>query len=285
MAWSTVSTAFELSLKNFTPLGLLMVASLTALGIITLLRLFISSPIVSSKISIITHLKLSFIPGLLNPLVYYLVLLVAYDRLPAQEAQVLNYTWAIILALLSVAINKERFRSRDLIALVLSLLGVLIISSKGRISSFRFEDPLGTALALGSSLIWASYWIINMRDKRDGLIKLYYNFLIGSVFILLIVIFGHAPLLREGLKPQLTTLIPAIYVGIFEMGLTFFLWLKALGYSKSTADLSNLIFVTPFISLVFIALILKESIAPATIIGLILIVGSNLYQKMGIGRS
>lgn len=280
MAWSTVSTAFELSLKSFTPLGLLLVSSLTALVTLALIRFLSPSP-VGQETSILKHLRLSLIPGLLNPLVYYIVLLVAYDRLPAQEAQVLNYTWAIVLALLSVLINKERFRLKDLIALALSLVGVLIISSRGRVLSFRFDDPLGTALALGSSLIWASYWIINMRDTRDGLTKLYYNFMIGTIFIIIVVCLGKDPLLREGLKLQLSTLAPAIYVGIFEMGLTFFLWLKALGYSKSTADLSNLIFITPFISLVFIALVLHEPIAPATVIGLILIVCSNLYQKMG----
>lgn len=281
MAWSTVSTAFELSLNNFTPLGLLLVASLTALVTLALIRLISPSPAGQQETGILKHLRLSLIPGLLNPLVYYLVLLVAYDRLPAQEAQVLNYTWAIVLALLSVLINKERFHVRDIAALALSLLGVLIISSRGRVLSFRFDDPLGTALALGSSLIWAAYWIINMRDPRDGLTKLYYNFMIGTIFIIIVVCLGKDPLLREGLKLQLSTLAPAVYVGVFEMGLTFFLWLKALGYSQSTADLSNLIFITPFISLVFIALVLHEPIAPATVIGLILIVCSNLYQKMG----
>ena len=40
--------------------------------------------------------------GFLNPFLYYVVLFKAYDLLPAQEAQPLNYTWAITLAILFV---------------------------------------------------------------------------------------------------------------------------------------------------------------------------------------
>jgi len=73
----------------------------------------------------------------------------------------------------------------------------------------------------------------------------------------------------------------ALYVGIMEMGFTFILWQRALEKSANTASVANLIFLTPFISLAFIALILKESIHPATLAGLLAIVGSNLWQKSG----
>ena len=36
----------------------------------------------------------SLLPGLLNPCLYYLVLFKAYELLPAQQAQALNYSWA-----------------------------------------------------------------------------------------------------------------------------------------------------------------------------------------------
>ncbi|MDY0319978.1 MAG: EamA/RhaT family transporter, partial [Candidatus Cloacimonadaceae bacterium] len=61
--------------------------------------------------------------------------------------------------------------------------------------------------------------------------------------------------------------------------LTFILWLKALQYTENSAKITNLIFLTPFVSMFMIQSILKESIHPATIVGLLLIVGSNLLQK------
>jgi len=98
------------------------------------------------------------------------------------------------------------------------------------------------------------------------------------LFIALFALFTHKSLFT----PQAIYgygILGGIYVGIFEMGLTFLLWNKALELTDNTAVISNLIFFTPFLSLLFIRSVLKESIHYATFIGLLLIVFSNLLQK------
>ncbi len=52
----------------------------------------------------------------------------------------------------------------------------------------------------------------------------------------------------------------AVYVGIFEVGITYVLWMKAMQLSTSNAKIGNLVFMAPFLSLVFIHFILKETI-------------------------
>lgn len=284
-AWSTVSTAFKISLRTFSPAGLLLIASVSSLLILALIMLFYTKPRRISIKEVFTDLYKSLLPGLLNPLLYYLVLLNAYNVLRAQEAQVLNYTWAIVLSVFSIIFLKQKFRIRDLIALTFSLIGVVIIATRGAVTELRFDNLTGSALALGSSIIWAAYWIINLKDSREPIKKLYFNFLIGSLFLILYILIGRIPLLQIGAAISTMPLLAGIYVGCFEMGITFFLWFKALSLSDNTAKISNLIFVTPFISLIFIGLLLKESIAPATIIGLILIVVSNIYQKAARAQS
>ncbi|NJK98814.1 MAG: EamA family transporter, partial [Bacteroidales bacterium] len=49
--------------------------------------------------------------GFLNPLLYYLVLFKAYSLLPAQIAQPLNYTWPLILVILSIIFLSKNIRS------------------------------------------------------------------------------------------------------------------------------------------------------------------------------
>jgi len=275
LSWSTVSTAFKFSLVHFSPIGLLLISSSTAC---IFLGLYVLISTKDPFADFLQNLSSSILPGFLNPFLYYMVLFIAYDRLRAQEAQALNYTWAIVLSLLSVLLLKERFRIRDLVALIVSLFGVVIISTKGQILRIRFDDGFGTALALGSSLIWAAYWILNLKDKRPNPIKLFYNFLIGFILIGATAgIFRSQILLPDANK--LTALTGGIWVGIFEMGLTFILWLKALQLTENTAKISNMIFITPFISMIFISSILGESIHPATLAGLVLIVGSNILQK------
>lgn len=274
LAWSTVSSAFKLALKDLSPLGLLLISSLVATLFLFVYNLSAGKQLFAG---FKTNIRNSLFAGLLNPFLYYLVLFSAYDRLPAQEAQALNYTWAIVLFIFSVIFFKERFRLKDLLALMISFIGILVISGRGRLSSFRFDDITGISLALGSSFIWAGYWILNMRDKRDAGIKLFYNFMIGSILIIIYALISGKALFSIGFLSFGT--IAAIWVGIFEMGLTFLFWQKALELTSNTARISNLVFITPFLSLVFIRLILKEAILPSTLIGLFLIVFSNLIQR------
>ena len=70
-----------------------------------------------------------------------------------------------------------------------------------------------------------------------------------------------------------------IYIGIFEMGITFVLWLNALKYSATTAKVSNLIYLSPFISLIFIHFTVGETITAYTLSGLTLIVVGILLQQ------
>jgi drug/metabolite transporter (DMT)-like permease len=79
--------------------------------------------------------------------------------------------------------------------------------------------------------------------------------------------------------PSLPGFFGAVYVGVFEMGITFVLWLKALRLSRTTAQVSNLIYLTPFFALVFINLFVGERILASTVIGLAFIVSGILLQK------
>jgi drug/metabolite transporter (DMT)-like permease len=213
--------------------------------------------------------------GFLNPFLYYTVLFKAYDLLPAQEAQPLNYTWAITLALLSIPLLKQKIGLRDIAGAFVSYSGVVVISTHGDLLGFRFSDPLGVALALGSTVIWALYWIYNTKDDRDPVAGLLLNFLFGLPFVLVLCLF------LSSIRPHSTYgLLGAAYVGVFEMGITFVLWLSALKLSENTAKVGNLIFISPFLSLVFIHYLVGEDILASTFIGLVLIIAGLLIQQL-----
>ncbi|TDF72869.1 DMT family transporter [Candidatus Syntrophosphaera thermopropionivorans] len=280
LAWSTVSTAFKLSLRHLTPLGLLLISSLCATIFLAIIFLVNYKRDKTNKPSF--NWKIRILSGLLNPFIYYLMLFEAYHRLRAQEAQVLNYTWAIVLSFLSALFLKQKLRIKDIIALFISFFGVLLVSTQGRFWEFQFDDPVGSLLAVSTSLVWAFYWILNMKDSLPAIQKLLGNFLIGTLatffYALILGKLNYNGLFSS--EANITFgILGGIYVGIFEMGLTFLLWQKALEYSTSTASTANLIFLTPFLSLIFIFFILKEHISPATLIGLVLIVLSNWWQK------
>ena len=74
------------------------------------------------------------------------------------------------------------------------------------------------------------------------------------------------------------------YVGLFEMGITFVLWLSALKSTNNTARISNLIFASPFISLMLLATIIGEEIHPSTLFGLVLIITGLVIQQLKLSK-
>jgi drug/metabolite transporter (DMT)-like permease len=272
--WSTVPTAFKLSLAELDVLTMLTIASGTSAVVLLIIVL------ATGKIELIFNsttkdLLASALLGLINPFIYYIIVLRAYTLLPAQIAQPLNMIWPIVLVFLSVPILKQKIEKKSYIALLLSFAGVCLISGKGRMPGSGTTDLTGVLLATGSSVFWAIYFILNLRDKRDEAVKLFLNFLFGFVYLVgamtLTGRWGH------NISPKGTA--GAIYIGLFEMGITFFFWLRALSLAPSTARISNLVYISPFISLLFVHLILKEPVYYTTLSGLILITAGILIQN------
>jgi drug/metabolite transporter (DMT)-like permease len=272
--WSTVPTAFKISLGELEILPMLTIASLTS----TLILLIVVLAGKKSHLIFVTTRKdllSSAILGLINPFLYYLILLKAYRLLPAQVAQPLNMIWPIILVFLSVPILRQKIERKSFVALFISFIGVYIIASQGRLFKAGHSDLTGVILATGSSIFWAFYFILNVKDKRDEGIKLLLNFAFGSIyFIITMIIMGNLQI-EAGIKG----IASSVYVGIFEMGITFFFWLKALQMASTTAKVSNLVYLAPFLSLVFVHFILHEPVYYTTPLGLILIISGIFIQN------
>lgn len=277
-AWSTVASAFKISLRQLSPLELLLYAAVTStvvLGVVVAVSGAWRTLAQWRSRDYLVSLGL----GLLNPYLYYLVLFGAYDRLPAQEAQPLNYAWPVVLVVLSALFLRQRVTLRTLLAMGVSLVGVAIISTRGDLLALRFTDTTGVTLALVSTVIWASYWLFNLRDRRDPVLRLSVNFLFGTVAVLIHALVGETPP-----WPAWSALAAAAYVGCFEMGVTFVWWLSALRHARTTAQVSGLIFLSPFLSLLVIHWVVGESIYPSTVLGLVLIVAGIVLQRRFAAR-
>ena len=273
LIWSTVASAFKISLRTLNFLQLLFYASIISIIILFIILLIQNKAKLLKKISKKEYLH-SALLGLLNPFLYYVVLFKAYSLLPAQEAQPLNYTWPIMLVLLSIPLLKQKINFKSIIAIMISFIGIFIISTQGNILSFRFTNLIGTLLALSSAVIWTLFWIYNIKDKRDEVAKLFLNFVFGFIYILIATLF-----FSKIIFPDVSGLLGVTYVGLFEMGITFVIWSKALKLSKTTAKVSNFIYIVPFLSLIVIYFVVGEKILISTIIGLIFIVTGIIIQQ------
>jgi drug/metabolite transporter (DMT)-like permease len=273
LLWATVGSAFKLTLKHLNYIQLLFYATFVSLFAIWSVLIIQRKTGFFRKVSgkDIAH---SALLGFFNPFIYYLVLFKAYSILQAQEAVALNYVWPVMLVLLSIPFLKQPIGWKSILAICVSFIGTLLIATGGQIFDFHLTNPLGVLLALGSACIWALYWIFNVKDKREEVSKLFLNFAFGSIYILIYTLAtGNFKI------PDAKGFLGVTYIGFFEMGFTFIFWLKALKFSSTTAKVTNLIYIAPFLSLLIVSMVVGEKIMISTLAGLFFIVSGIIMQQ------
>lgn len=261
LMWSTVATGFKLGLQVMAPVQLLLV------GVCVSALVFVPAALRQGWPRHSLNLREGVLFALLNPVLYYLVLFEAYDRLPAQIAQPLNYTWAIMLAVLAIPVLGQKLSGRMLAGIVIGYIGVLVLLSQGSFDALPDLDWIGVALALVSTVIWAGYWLFNTRSDTEPAA------LMATSFLCAIPVLGAICVAGPGLPPfSSEVLVYGIWVGVVEMGVTFLLWQKALKLASQAARIGQLIFLSPFLSLLLIGSVLDEPVHLTSWIGLGIIV-------------
>jgi drug/metabolite transporter (DMT)-like permease len=185
--------------------------------------------------------------------------------------------WPIVLVFFSVILLKQKIGARSFIALFISFIGVYLIASQGDPASFVIHQPFGVILAVGSSLIWSLYWVFNLKKAYDEISQLTLNFFFAVLYISLLMVLYSG---FHNLHPK--GILLAGYAGAFEMGITYILWLRAMKFSSTTDRISNLVYIAPFLSLIFIHFFVGESIYVTSVAGLTFIVLGIFIEKIRV---
>ena len=277
-SWSTVASAFKIGLRHYSYYELLLVSAVTA-SMIFALVITIQKKWYLLKSITRKEWILFAITGMLSPAGYYLILFQAYDLLPAQIAQSINYSWAIVLTLLLALVTRQRIPLLKYLGMAISLGGVALISLGSDTIVGVKLSILGLLLAFLSAFVWASFWILNKKSEHiDNILALFISFFFGSLFLLVGLLFIDVQLYSS------KGLLSAIYVGLFEMVIPFIFFGLALKKTDNPALINQLCYLSPFISLFIIRSVLGEQIYFTTFIGLVLIVGGILFNEYGVRR-
>lgn len=277
--WATVGSAFKLTLRHATPVQLLFYAALVS-AILLVVILACRGEIGQLVAGSCKSWWRAALLGLVNPVGYYLLLFSAYDRLPAQEALALNYSWPLMLMLLGSAVQRRWPRGRDIVAGAICYTGIWCVATRGDVLSLRFADPLGVGLALASTVAWAASWIVGRSDPRPPVVALAQNFLVAVPVLAIVVATKGGGFVVDGYA-----LVGSAYVGAFEMGVTFVLWLLALRDAANPAVVGNLSFLAPVVSLFLINLVVGEPLKASTLVGLPLILVGLVIQNWRQARA
>ena len=271
--WSTVATAFKLALEHLEPIQLVFYSTLFSVIVLFFIALIQGKIVLIKSFSKRALMQCAFL-GLLNPCLYYIILFKGYDILPAQEAMVINFSWPIMIVILSIPILKQKIDIKSFLSIIVCYVGVVVIATKGDVFSMQFENSLGVVYILITTVIWSLFWLFNTKNSNDSVVSLFLIFLFSLPYILIITYFSDSFVI-----PSLKGVIGSAYIGLFEMGVSVVLWQSALKISTTVSRVASLVFITPFLSLLILHFVLKEDILASTIFGVILICSGLILQK------
>jgi drug/metabolite transporter (DMT)-like permease len=211
--------------------------------------------------------------GFLGVFVYHIFLYSSFALAPAGQVNVMNYLWPIFIVMLSIPILHEKFNYKTIIAIVLSFLGAIIALTKGNFTLFSGQYSLGYLLAAVGAFFYGLFCVLGKKVSYDKLSSMLVYFIAAAIFII-----PTTAVVSSFVMPKsLTTIISLLALGGLINSLTLVLWFKALksGHTHKTA---NLVYIVPFLAMVWTYFLNAEQFSFFSVIGLAFIVTGALIQ-------
>lgn len=272
LCWSTVATIVKLLLGELTSMQVLCLSSLFAFSFLLIFNLATGN-IKKLRAYRPRDYLLTVLIGLPGTFLYYVFYYSGTARLPASEAFIINYLWPIMSVIFAILLLRERVTARKLVAILLSFLGVVIAMARDLLR-FDTDAMLGALFCVLGAISYGVFTALNQKTHYDKRISMMFFYFVTFLLTLTIT-------LSSGGFPSLRPIQIAGFAfnGIFTMAIANTMWMLALEGAHNTARVSNLAYLTPFLSLLWTTLFLKEEFHILSLVGLSVIVGGILIQN------
>ena len=257
LLWSTTATISKLLLGSLDSMQILLVSSLFS---------FIFLLIINCINGSIKDYLIIFSLGLIGIFLYDLFFYLGINAMQASQAFIINYLWPIMTVLFACIILKEKFTLRKIIAIIISFIGVIIVSSNGNIFNIDKSSIMGTFYCMLAAILYGLFSVLNKKQNYNKYTSMML-FYLGSFIISLIYVLTS----KKTFMPELNQLLGMLWIGIFTSAIAYTSWALALA-KGDTARISNIAYLTPFISLIWTGIVLKEKISLYSVLGLVIIV-------------
>lgn len=195
----------------------------------------------------------------------FFLYMIAYNQgqamVTASTASIVIATVPVITALFASVLYREKLRGFQWAAMAVELAGVVVLT------------VLHGALSVNTGLVWLFIAALalsayNLLQRR--LTKTYTSFQVSAYGIffgtLLLTFFAPAAVREIRTAPAISIVYVAV-LGVFSGAVAYAAWAKAFSLAKQTSQVSNYMFVTPFVTSVLGFLIAGEVPDRATLLG------------------
>ncbi len=268
--WSTMATISKLLLGSFSGIQVLCISSFFA-GVFLLIKNITTHNIQKLRFYKLRDIGVMILIGLPGIFLYNIFYYFGAAIMPASQAFIINYLWPIMSVVFACILLKEKMTVRKAVAFVLSFLGVVIVTAES-LGSLQVSALAGAACILFAAVCYGLFTALGQKFQYDKNISQMFTYFTTFVITAIMSVVG-----RETLQVGVLELLGFAWNGVFVMGVATTAWTIALE-SGNTAKISNFAYITPFASLIWTAIFLKEKISIFSVLGLIVIVAGILIQ-------
>lgn len=265
LSWSTIATISKLLLGSLDSMQITFLSSAFATAFLLVLNIAKGNMKLFKQYKAREYLVMSGI-GILGIFIYHLFLYMGIDCMDASQAFIINYLWPIMSVLSACIILKEKMTVRKGIAILLSFAGVIIVTANGNLLNIGKDTLTGALYCVIAAVSYGLFSTLNKKKDYDKYFSMMIFYLAATVVSLAYIIATKSNFTLDAM--QVTGLM---WMGIFTNAIAFTFWAIALKMGD-TAKVSNLAYITPFLSLVWTTVVLGENFNPYSLIGLSVIV-------------
>lgn len=269
--WSTTATVSKLLLHSFTTIQILAVCSAMAAVFLFAVNLFSGKLRVLKTYRLRDYLITAGV-GLLGTFFYNMFLVFGIGRLLASQAMIINYLWPMMAVVAGCVILKEKMTLRKGIAVAMSFLGVVIVTSNGSLLGFTGGNLLGALMCVLAAVSYGLFVVLNKRLPYDPMVNmmLYYaqSAILAAVYVAAL----------EDLPRVSSVELPGfLWIGIGCHAIAYVSWALAMKHGQ-TAKIANLAYITPFLAMVVAHFVLGDPFSGWSVGGLLVIVAGIFLQ-------
>jgi drug/metabolite transporter (DMT)-like permease len=184
----------------------------------------------------------------------YAVLLILFvmatKETTAANAIFLQYTAPVYLLILEPLIYKEKFRSRDLVTVLVCIAGMALFF----VGQLRPQDVTGNLFALASGLCFALYFLC-LRHPKAREVNRASSVIYGNILAVLITApWGLAAIPTLNLHDTLSV----VYLGVVQLGIAYALFTVAMARGVRSLDAGIICYIEPVLNPVWVFLVIGE---------------------------
>lgn len=269
--WSTTATVSKLLLHSFTTIQMLAGCSAVAAVFLFAVNLFAGKLMILKTYRLRDYLITAGV-GLLGTFFYNMFLVFGIDKMLASQAMIVNYLWPMMAVLAGCILLKEKMTVRKAVAVGMSFLGVVLVTSNGQLSGFTGGNLLGAFFCVLAAISYGLFVVLNKRLSYEASVSMMLYYVVSAVIAV-------ACMLVSGNLPELGGVqsLGLLWIGLGDYAIAYVSWALAMKAGQ-TAKIANLAYITPFLSLVVAHFVLGDPITLWSIGGLAVIVAGIFLQ-------